>query len=174
MWILHCFSNSVQYVSQKSSWAFTTTKYFSSFSDTDLLFKWNPLRTVEIRQLITKLAQNKSDFTTTSLESWPALGARLMCVIIGAFLSQLCAIKCKTTRFSYNLQGKTLKTTSGWRHPVSQTEVLEVWGGECTGFMLLQDLRLKILFSGEVSGEYIAKGSLPLRRTCSLSTGVFP
>jgi len=40
--------------------------------------------------------------------------------------------------------------------------------------MVLKDLRVKILFSEEVSEEYTAKGSQPRRRVCFLSIGVFP
>ena len=89
-------------MNRKSSLVFASTKHYSSFSDSDLILKCNALRTVKMRQLITKLPQNKSDFC--HWKCWPGSGARLMWVIIGAFLSQLCTIKCKATRFSYNLQ----------------------------------------------------------------------
>ena len=97
-------------MNRKSSLAFATTKYFSSLSGSDLLFKCNALRAVEIQQLITKLPQNNSDFTTMSLNVLAFVRRPVnYVIIIDAFLCQFCTINCKTTRFSYNQQDDTEK-----------------------------------------------------------------
>ena len=102
--------------------------------------------------------------------------ARRMCVIMDAFSSQLCAIKCKTTRFSYNLQDKPLWNLyirlAAFRFTNKSLGSSGGRGG-MYWFMVWEDLRVKILFS-KVSGEYTAKGSQPLRRVCFLSAVVFP